>query len=97
MKNSVTALVVVSFAALLASGLVAQREVRAAESPGIEKNAADALEKLYAKEPGAKILGQNALAFYGMKDGVKPGIQTRMQTGKGTRVESGMKAGAEAR
>ena len=93
MKNRLTALMVVSFAALLASGLIAQHEARAAESPTIEKNAAESLEKLYAKEPGAKILAEKAKAILVFPNIFKAGFLGGAHYGEGVLFQDGKASG----
>ncbi len=80
---------VVFFAAIGATSLMAPREARPAEPIGIEKNAEESLEKLYAKEPGAKILAEKAKAILVFPNIFKAGFLGGVDYGEGVLFQNG--------
>ncbi len=65
----------------------------AAEAPGIEKNAAAALEKLYTSQPAAKALGEEAKAILVFPSIFKAGFLGGAHYGEGVLFQNGKAVG----
>jgi lipid-binding SYLF domain-containing protein len=92
-KNCLSTLSAVFVAVIAATSLMAPRQARAAEPTGIEKNAEESLEKLYAKEPGAKILAEKAKAILVFPNVFKAGFLGGAHYGEGVLFQNGKVTG----
>ncbi len=90
MISSMRMVVLVSFVSL---GLMIPAVVVAAEAPSAEKTAQASLEKLYANQPAAKALGEEAKAILVFPNVFKAGFLGGAHYGEGVLFQNGQVAG----
>lgn len=83
-------LLVITF---LAAGLMTPVPVRAASAVEIDRDARAALQKLYAKTPSAKVLGEKAKSILVFPGIVKAGLIVGGQFGEGALMKDGKTVG----
>lgn len=93
MKNNFRTLNLIFSAAVVLAILRGFPLALAAEAPGIEKNAAAALDKLYASQPAAKVLGEEAKAILVFPNIFKAGFLGGAHYGEGVLFQNGKPAG----
>jgi lipid-binding SYLF domain-containing protein len=80
---------VIALVGLAMMGLTAPCAVFAADAPGAEKTARASLEKLYANQPGAKALAEEAKAILVFPNVFKAGFLGGAHYGEGVLFQNG--------
>lgn len=83
----------ISAAAVLLSWFLTAQGMALAAEPGIEKNAADALNKLYASQPAAKTISEKAKAILVFPNIFKAGFLGGAHYGEGVLFRDGQVVG----
>jgi len=81
------------FITFIAAGLMAPAPVSAASAGEINRDANQALQKLYAKTPSAKVLGDKAKGILVFPGIVKGGLMVGGQYGEGALMKNGKTVG----